>query len=96
MAGDAFEGALAGFQRWAGTTERKLSGDLENDAAELDRASEVTGAGQRRAAVISLLRRAFHRETERERHAEAAGKRSRAAPLPHAPRPSRPGMTGCC
>jgi hypothetical protein len=36
MAGDAFEEALAGFRRWAGTTERKLSGDLENDAAELD------------------------------------------------------------
>jgi hypothetical protein len=36
MAGDAFEEALTGFRRWAGTTERKLSGDLENDAAELD------------------------------------------------------------
>lgn len=35
MAGDAFEETLAGFRRWAGTTERKLSGDLEDDAAEL-------------------------------------------------------------
>jgi hypothetical protein len=35
MAGDAFEKTLAGFRRWAGTTERKLSGDPEEDAAEL-------------------------------------------------------------
>lgn len=35
MAGDAFEDALAGFRRWAGTTERRLSGDPEQDAAEL-------------------------------------------------------------
>jgi hypothetical protein len=35
MAGDAFEETLAGFRRWAGTTERKLSGDPEEDAAEL-------------------------------------------------------------
>jgi hypothetical protein len=35
MAGDAFEETLAGFRRWAGTTERKLSGDPEDDAAEL-------------------------------------------------------------
>src|SRR6266700_3181544 len=62
MAGDAFEEALAGSQRWAGTTERKLSGDLENDAAELDRASEVTGAGQRYSAVTSLLRLEFSQD----------------------------------
>ena len=36
MAGNAFEETLAGFRRWAGTTERKLSGDPEEDAAELD------------------------------------------------------------
>ena len=36
MAGDAFEEALAGFRRWAGTTERKLSGGLEDDVVELD------------------------------------------------------------
>jgi hypothetical protein len=35
MAGDAFEETVAGFRRWAGTTERKLSGDPEEDAAEL-------------------------------------------------------------
>jgi len=35
MADDAFEETLAGFRRWAGTTERKLSGDPEDDAAEL-------------------------------------------------------------
>ena len=35
MAGDAFEETLAGFSRWAGTTERKLSGDPAEDAAEL-------------------------------------------------------------
>ncbi len=35
MAADAFEETLAGFRRWAGTTERKLSGDPEDDAAEL-------------------------------------------------------------
>ena len=35
MAGDAFDETLAGFRRWAGTTERKLSGDPEEDAAEL-------------------------------------------------------------
>jgi hypothetical protein len=35
MAGDAFEETLAGFRRWAGTTERKLIGDPEEDAAEL-------------------------------------------------------------
>ena len=35
MAGDAFEETLAGFRRWADTTERKLSGDPEEDAAEL-------------------------------------------------------------
>lgn len=35
MAGDAFEETLAGFRRWAGTTERKLSGDPEEDVAEL-------------------------------------------------------------
>ncbi len=35
MAGDAFEEALAGFRRWADTTERKLSGDPEEDAVEL-------------------------------------------------------------
>jgi hypothetical protein len=35
MAGDAFEETLARFRRWAGTTERKLSGDPEEDAAEL-------------------------------------------------------------
>jgi hypothetical protein len=35
VAGDAFEETLAGFRRWAGTTERKLSGDPEEDAAEL-------------------------------------------------------------
>ena len=35
MADDAFEETLAGFRRWAGTTERKLSGDPEEDAAEL-------------------------------------------------------------
>jgi hypothetical protein len=27
MAGDAFEETLAGFRRWAGTTDRKLNGD---------------------------------------------------------------------
>jgi hypothetical protein len=58
-AGDAFEEALAGFQRWTGTTKRKLNGGLENDAAELDHASEVTGAGQRHSGVIPLLRRGF-------------------------------------
>jgi hypothetical protein len=36
MAGDAFKETLAGFRRWAGTTEHKLSGDPEDDAAELD------------------------------------------------------------
>jgi hypothetical protein len=36
MAGDAFEEALAGFQRWAGTTERKLSGNPADDAAEFE------------------------------------------------------------
>jgi hypothetical protein len=36
MAGDAFEEALAGFRRWAGTTDQKLSGDPEDDAVELD------------------------------------------------------------
>jgi hypothetical protein len=36
MAGDAFEKALTGFRRWAGTTERKLCGDPEDDVAELD------------------------------------------------------------
>jgi hypothetical protein len=35
MAGDAFEETMAGFRRWAGMTERKLSGDPEQDAAEL-------------------------------------------------------------
>ena len=35
MADDAFEETLAGFRRWAGATERKLSGDPEEDAAEL-------------------------------------------------------------
>src|SRR5712691_7332393 len=35
MTGDAFEETLAGFRRWAGTAERKLSGDPEEDAAEL-------------------------------------------------------------
>lgn len=35
MAGDAFEETLADFRRWAGTTERKLSGAPEADAAEL-------------------------------------------------------------
>jgi hypothetical protein len=35
MAGDAFEETLAGFRRWSGTTDRKLSGDPEDDAAEL-------------------------------------------------------------
>src|SRR5712691_10539025 len=35
MTGDAFEETMAGFRRWAGTTERKLSGDPEEDAAEL-------------------------------------------------------------
>jgi hypothetical protein len=35
MASDAFEETLAGFRRWAGTTERKLSGDPEEDAADL-------------------------------------------------------------
>ena len=35
MAGDAFDETLAGFRRWAGTTGRKLSGDPEEDAAEL-------------------------------------------------------------
>jgi hypothetical protein len=34
VAGDAFEETLAGFRRWAGTTERKLSGDPDEDAAE--------------------------------------------------------------
>ena len=36
MAGDAFEETLAGFRRWAGTTDRKLNGDPEEDASELD------------------------------------------------------------
>ena len=36
MAGDAFEETLAGFRRWAGTTDRRLNGDPEEDAAELD------------------------------------------------------------
>jgi hypothetical protein len=36
MAGNAFEETLAGFRRWAGTTDRKLNGDPEEDAAELD------------------------------------------------------------
>ena len=36
---------------------RKLNGDLENDAAELDGASEVTGARQERSGVTPLLRR---------------------------------------
>ena len=35
MADDAFDETLAGFCRWACTTERKLSGDPEEDAAEL-------------------------------------------------------------
>jgi hypothetical protein len=35
MAGNAFDETLAGFRRWADTTERKLSGDPEADAAEL-------------------------------------------------------------
>jgi hypothetical protein len=35
MAGSAFEETLAGFGRWAGTTERKLSGDPQEVAAEL-------------------------------------------------------------
>lgn len=35
MAGNAFEDTLAGFRRWAGTTERQLSGAPEADAAEL-------------------------------------------------------------
>jgi hypothetical protein len=35
MAGNAFDETLAGFRRWAGTTERKLSGGPEADAAEL-------------------------------------------------------------
>jgi hypothetical protein len=35
MAGDAFEETVAGFRRWAGTTERTLSGHPEEDAAEL-------------------------------------------------------------
>ena len=35
MADDAFDETLAGFRRWACTTERKLSGDPEEDAAEL-------------------------------------------------------------
>ena len=35
MADDAFDETLAGFRRWAYTTERKLSGDPEEDAAEL-------------------------------------------------------------
>ncbi|MHB1430772.1 MAG: hypothetical protein ACYCVZ_01470 [Streptosporangiaceae bacterium] len=35
MAGDAFEEALTGFLRWVGTTERDLSGDPQEDAAEL-------------------------------------------------------------
>jgi hypothetical protein len=41
MAGDAFEETLAGFRRWAGTTERKLSGDPEDDAAELHTVFEL-------------------------------------------------------
>ena len=40
MAGDAFEETLAGFRRWAGTTERKLSGDPEDDAAYQDRLAD--------------------------------------------------------
>src|ERR1035438_9944129 len=36
MAGNAFEETLAGFRRWAGTTDRKLNGDPEEDASELD------------------------------------------------------------
>ena len=36
MAGDAFEETLAGFRRWAGTTDRKLNGDPEEDASELE------------------------------------------------------------
>src|ERR1700704_6412005 len=35
MAGNAFDETLTGFRRWADTTERKLSGDPEADAAEL-------------------------------------------------------------
>jgi hypothetical protein len=35
MAGDKFEETVAGFRRWAATTERKLSGDPEEAAAEL-------------------------------------------------------------
>ena len=35
MTGDAFEETLAGFRRWAGTTDHTLSGDPEQDAAEL-------------------------------------------------------------
>ena len=35
MAGNAFDETLTGFRRWADTTERKLSGTLEADAAEL-------------------------------------------------------------
>lgn len=35
MAGNAFDETLAGFRRWADATERKLSGDPEDDAAEL-------------------------------------------------------------
>ena len=35
MAGDAFEETLAGFRRWAGATDRELSGDPEEDASEL-------------------------------------------------------------
>ena len=35
MTGNAFDMTLTGFRRWADTTERKLSGDPEADAAEL-------------------------------------------------------------
>ncbi|MGH3207338.1 MAG: hypothetical protein ACRDNO_06230, partial [Trebonia sp.] len=35
MAGDAFKETLAGFRRWAGTTDRKLSGDPGDVAGEL-------------------------------------------------------------
>lgn len=35
MSADAFEETLAGFRRWAGATERKLSGNPEEVAAEL-------------------------------------------------------------
>ncbi|MDQ2812505.1 MAG: hypothetical protein M3Z75_11710 [Actinomycetota bacterium] len=36
MTGNAFDQSLTGFRRWADTTERKLSGDPETDAAELN------------------------------------------------------------